>query len=631
MAKRKPRAAAHRTPQPRSARYTSPWLLAAAFVVVALALYWNGLRHPLVFDDRLLRDDFLKYYGTSIFRLDARWFAYASFGWTYDVVGKQWLWHRVINVLLHAATAFMLFRFLSRLYAVTPGARDGLNELRERWHWLAALGALLFLVHPVTVYGVAYLAQRSILMATLFCLLSLSLFLEGLTRQRAGWLYAAAAAYFVAVFSKEHSVALPAVAFALVVLVRGPSLRNMRDLMLPFALFAGIAALITLRVKGILGSPYEPLAREILAQLADPSLGTATEPALALSIVNQGYLFFRYLLLWIVPFPGWMSIDPRPPFPASLWGWPHTAGFIAWLAWFGYAVVQLPKGGMRALLGFVMLFPWLLALTEMSAVRVQEPMVLYRSYLWMCVLPALLPLILVRVPLKWACSGIAIICVILIFPMQNRLGTFSSALKLWDDAVRHNQNSTAPLVERGYHNRGFAYLQARQFPEALADFSKAITINPLDANAFMGRGTLYTRTGSHAQAIADLNRAIEIDPRYAEAYAKRCFVRMMQANPAAALPDCEKAVALDPRHRDALTNRGVVYAALNRVNDAAESYKRALDVDATNPDAHYNFGVLYLVQRRTGEARAHLKIACAARIRAACEMLPLPNSEDIRK
>jgi len=261
-------------------------------------------------------------------------------------------------------------------------------------------------------------------------------------------------------------------------------------------------------------------------------------------------------------------------------------------------------------------------LTEMSVVRVQEPMVLYRSYLWMSALPAALPLLLTRIPLKWACIGGTILCAMLMVASHNRLATFASPLHLWDDAVRHNQGSTAPLVERSYHNRGFAHLHAKRYAEALADFSTAIKINPLDANAWLGRGTLYTRTGSHARAIDDLNRALEIDPRYAEAYAKRCFVRMIQGDPALALTDCEKAVALSPRHRDALTNRGVVYAALNRINDAAESYRRALEVDAANADAHYNFGVLYLVQQRMDEARPHLKIACDARILAACDMLP---------
>jgi protein O-mannosyl-transferase len=621
MARRKPRSTEHGVLKPRASVYATPWLIAAAFVVVALFLYWPGLSYPLVFDDRLLRDDFLKYYGTSMFHLDARWLTYATFGWTYDLVGKQWLWHRLANVLLHSATAFVLFSFLSKLYAVTMCTGHDVTRLR----WMAALGALLFLVHPVTVYAVAYLVQRSILMATLFSLLSLWLFLEGLTRRRQGWFYTAAAAYFVAVFSKEHSVMIPAVAFALTVLVRGPSLRSMRDVAMPLLLFAAIATFIALRVKGVLGYPYEPLAREILAQLAGPSHGASTEPAFLLSIVNQSYLFFRYLLLWIVPYAGWMSIDMRPLFPDQVLNWPHTAGFIAWLAWFAYAATQLCKRGTRGLLGFAMLFPWLLALTEMSTVRVQEPMVLYRSYLWMCTLPAMLPLVLARISFKWTCVGIAFSCAILSIPMQNRLGTFASALKLWDDAVQHNYGSTAPLVERAYHNRGFSYLQTKQYSEALADFSKAIEINPLDANAWMGRGTLHTRTGNQDQAIVNLNRAIEIDPRYAEAYAKRCFVRMMKSDPPSALSDCEKAVALDPRHRDALTNRGVVYAALGRTSEAMESYRRALEVDATNPDAHYNLGVLYLVRQQIEEARSHLTVACDARIRAACEIL-LPFS-----
>ncbi len=96
----------------------------------------------------------------------------------------------------------------------------------------------------------------------------------------------------------------------------------------------------------------------------------------------------------------------------------------------------------------------------------------------------------------------------------------------------------------------------------------------------------------------------------------------MKSDPPSALSDCEKAVALDPRHRDALTDRGVVYAALGRTSEAMESYRRALEVDATNPDAHYNLGVLYLVRQQIEEARSHLTVACNARIRAACEMLP---------
>lgn len=595
---------------------------ALACAVLAIVIYWSSLQYPLVFDDRMLRDDFLRYYGTSIFQLDLRWFSYATFGWIYDLVGKQWLWQRLCNVLLHAGNATLIFSITVRLHeAVLKGASADARKIR----WVAAGAALIFIIHPVAVYSVAYLTQRSMLIATGASLVCLWLFLEGLISRRRQWYYAAAAAYFVAVFSKEHSVMVPALAAALVILLRDTTKTTLRELALPFVLFAATAVLVTLKARGLLGTPYEPLAQEILAQLSDTSHGNASEPALALSIINQGWLFLCYLFTWLLPYPGWMSIDVRPAFPQQLLAWPQTAGFVVYLLYAVAATWLLFQRGARGLLGFALLWPWLLALTEMTTVRVQEPFVLYRSYLWMCGLFLALPLLFARTSLKSSAAIIAALCVVLIVPMRERVQTFSGMFSLWDDAVRKQSDTSAPFAERAYHNRGFAYLQARKFPEALADFNKATSINALDASAWTGRGVLYTRTGSHAQAIADLTRAIDIDPRYAEAYAKRCFVSMMREQPAAALIDCEKAIALDPRHRDAYTNLGVVYAALGRTEDAAKSYQHALDIDSTNPDAHYNYGVLHLVQYRTTEARKHLTIACSARIQAACDLLRSAN------
>ena len=92
----------------------------------------------------------------------------------------------------------MLFLFLQRLFAAVLPAERALDPGLVG----AFFGALLFLVHPAAVYGVAYLIQRSIVMATLFGLVSLYCFLEGLMRGLAPLVPAAAAvAYFVAVFS----------------------------------------------------------------------------------------------------------------------------------------------------------------------------------------------------------------------------------------------------------------------------------------------------------------------------------------------------------------------------------------------------------------------------------------------
>jgi Tfp pilus assembly protein PilF len=486
---------------------------------------------------------------------------------------------------------------------------------------MAFFGALLFVLLPAAVYGVAYLVQRSIVLATLFSLVSLRLFLEGLARQSSGWYIAAAVAYLLAVFSKEHCVALPAVAAAVAVLVRGPSLRLARELALPFALFAVIAALILFVARGSIGTLYEPAAGTLLEQEREAGLGSGAGAAYPLSAINQAFLFFRYLVTWLIPYTGWMAVDVRVPFPASLLSWPQTAFLAAWLAVPAAGVLLLRKGGRMGLVGLGMLFPWLLALTEVAAIRVQEPYVIYRSYLWMTGLPIVLLPALARAPARWTLAGLCAACIALVPLALDRISSFSSQVRLWDDAVRKNDGSHGALVERGYHNRGLAHLQARQYPDALRDFERAIEINGRDVSAWVGRATLFARTGSLERAMADLERAIAIDPTYAEAWGKRCFTRMLLDRPSDALPDCEKAVALDPRHRDGHTNLGVVYAALHRTADAEASYRRALALDPRNGDAHYNYGVLLFVLNRRDEARDHLRSACDARIFEACNLL----------
>jgi tetratricopeptide (TPR) repeat protein len=607
---------------PARARRLPHAIAIAVLLATGVAAYWSSLDHPPVFDDRVLRADLLGYYATAPFQFDLRWLSYASFGWIHRIFGADWFWQRLANALLHGAVAAMLFTVVARLAEVTLPRHDAAAARnRPDPRHLAFFGALLFLLHPVAVYGVAYLVQRSIILATLFSLVSLTCFLEGLSRKSYGWHAGAAVAYFAAVFSKEHAVTLPAVALALAVLMRGGSRPPLRELAFPLALYAGIAALITLKVQGWLGAPYEPFAQSLLAQLQESRADPQAAGTYPLSVINQACLFLRYLLLWCIPYTGWMSVDLRTPFPASAWDWPYGAGIAAYIAYAIGACALLRRGGTAGVIGFGLLCPWLLALTEFAAVRIQEPFVLYRSYLWMGLPVAILPMLFARVAPRWAYTVLAAACIALVPPLLDRLGSFSTAVKLWEDAILKQRDTRSLLVERAWHNRGLALMDARRHPEALRDFNRALELNPADASAYAGRGTLRGRAGDYAAALADLDRAVDIDPRYAEAYAKRCFTKMMLGRPPDAVNDCERAIALDPRHRDAHTNLGVVYAALRRPADAEASYRRALAIDPGNGDANYNYGVLLVVTGRTSTARHYLGNACRARLAAACQLL----------
>jgi len=92
---------------------------------------------------------------------------------------------------------------------------------------------------------------------------------------------------------------------------------------------------------------------------------------------------------------------------------------------------------------------------EFSTVRIQEPFVLYRSYLWMPGLFAALPVVFGWLAPKKTYLALGLVCVLLVPLTLNRIDTFSSALKLWDDVVkliRDIPDFTA--TDRIYYNRG---------------------------------------------------------------------------------------------------------------------------------------------------------------------------------
>ncbi|MGA7750761.1 MAG: tetratricopeptide repeat protein [Gallionella sp.] len=516
-------------------------LLSATF-----ALYAGSLYAPFVFDDIDFfgNPEFIAKYGHAYFSLDLRWLSYATFSWTASWFGPDIFWLRLGNVMLHAANAIALFFLLQRLFQVTlANSTESIDEPASSV-WFAFFGALIFALHPVSAYGTAYLIERSILMATLFVLLMLITYLEGLLRGGWHWMVAASLLYFAAVYSKEHSITAPAVALALTLLIRKPSPALLRQIAPYCILSALIAVTLLLSVKGILGHAYEPNAVGIL-DISAKKQGLAALPNIhLLSIFTQSGLFFKYLGLWLAPNPAWMSVDMREPFAASFLGWPYTFGMVAFLAYPCIAVWLLLKRGGMGLLGFALLFPWIMYLTELSTVRIQEPFALYRSYLWMPGLFAALPVLFKRFAPRKVFVLLTIVSLLLIPLALNRLHTFSSTLLLWDDAeklVRNKHNVFG--AERIYYNRGTELGQLKRYKEAIADFSSAIAIAPFDL-LYGNRATAYYFLGEYQNALRDFDRAIELDPDNANSYYGRAMTYRILGDFKAAQDDLRKSCAL---------------------------------------------------------------------------------------
>ncbi len=365
------------------------WMI-SLFAAVCL-VYLPFLGNPFIFDDaNFFLGDNPDYYAHAMFHFDLRWLPYASMGWTYAVFSDvQPHFYRLGNMLLHGANAIALFYLLRQLIgAVTP---DNRNSPQAVWgHWL---GALIFALHPVAVYAAGYMIQRSILMATLFALLTQLAYLRGLLTGRKRWLALAVMAYFLACFSKEHSVLTPAVLAALTILLRDKNQASRKALWATWGAFTVIGIFVVLRAKGVFGTPYESAAAGMFEQ---QGIVESTPMLHLLSVLTQAGLFFKYLWLWLLPNPAWMSVDMREPIVASVGVWRGWLGAAAFLAYGLMAFRLLLRGSITGLFGFALLYPWLQFWLEFSSIRIQEIFVLYRSYLWLPGMMLLIPLLLAK-------------------------------------------------------------------------------------------------------------------------------------------------------------------------------------------------------------------------------------------
>ena len=463
-------------------------------------LYGNFLANPLVFDDLIFFQVTLPELQPANFRLELRYLPSITFKWVHALPGENLLWWRLENLAVHIANSVLLLLLLRKLFAAVLAGENTNPSSALSLPWLAFFGALIFALHPVAVYGVAYLVQRSILMATMFALLTWLFFCEGLLRNRQKWLLASAATYLLAVLSKEHAVMVPAVCAALLLLLRKPDKLLWARVGPTFLLYGLIALFVVYQIKGsnILGHAYEPNAVALLSQQ-----GIALAVTYPLSILTQSFLYFKYVWLWLLPIPAWMSVDMPADFASQLWIWPQTAGLIGFVLYPIIATRLLLKRGRNGLLGFALLSPWLLFATEFSTVRVQEIFVLYRSYLWMPCLFAALPFVLQKMPAKFSAALLVAITLSFIPATWNRLAVFSGQVQLWGDALRYAQKNGNPVSARIYRNLGAAYRENGQHIFALENFNTVIRLYPNANHAFLDRAQLYEEVGNPMAAMRD--------------------------------------------------------------------------------------------------------------------------------
>ena len=92
-----------------------------------------------------------------------------------------------------------------------------------------------------------------------------------------------------------------------------------------------------------------------------------------------------------------------------------------------------------------------------------------------------------------------------------------------------------------YFDRGTTYVNKGDYDRAIADFNKAIDLEPDYADVFYNRGVAYIKKDEVQRVIEDFNKAIVLNPDFAETYCTRGLVWLHKGQWANAKSDLEVA------------------------------------------------------------------------------------------
>jgi len=582
-------------------RRASWYVGAIAIIVVAVSAYYSSFRGVFLFDDipHIVDNARIRSLTPITAWLHTRRpVVNLSFALNHRLGGSDPWGYHLVNLTVHILAGLVLFDIVRRTI-------NSFGDSRSAWSrpatGLAAVTALLWVVHPLQTQSVTYIVQRGESMMGLFYLLTLYCVIRGsqstnTTHHRADaaprwsvprfWYVAAIMCCGLGMGSKAVMVTAPAVVFLYDWVFLGRDV--VRMLRLRWWLYGGLSATwLVLWLVGIGGV----LKTEATGQA---TVGFAVKGITPWQYaISQPSVVLHYLRLCVWPRGQCLDYD-----------WPRlaSAGQAALPAMGILAMLGGTVWGLRrkAWPGFLGAWFFLILLPTSSFIPIRDLAFEHRMYLPLaavvllgvvCGHAAIARLCKARPILArmkpWVSFVVVVVLVsVLGFATARRNSLYHSREAMWRDVL-----DGAGHNARAHLGLGLVIYEDGNTLGALEHYRQAVQLKPRYAQARTNLGLVLGELGHPTEAIAQLRTAIEIKPTLMKAYRILAGIFVKQGQLDRAVRLYRQALQIDPTWSLGHTRLGVILAMQARRSDAMAEFSEAIRLDPTSAEPHYCLGV----------------------------------------
>ncbi len=163
-------------------------------------------------------------------------------------------------------------------------------------------------------------------------------------------------------------------------------------------------------------------------------------------------------------------------------------------------------------------------------------------------------------------------------------------LKVLDIKINRHPNDAELLFDRAK-----VLLELNRVNDAIADLSRAVSINGKEYKYFMLLGDAYFANGDVEHCYSALQSALDLEPESAEAFLKLGEIAYYSRDYDRAMESLSKVTAKDPNNRTALFMKSFIYKETGDTSNAVLLLRKVCDLYPDYEPAFEELGVLYAV------------------------------------